>query len=581
MNTERCSEPPTKYHAVVVHGKRQNEVFHVDARYSDLKMIGSGSYGVVCAAMDRKTNSRVAIKKVTDALADAVDAGRVLRELRLLRHIAGRENTLKIRDAYTYPPDMPEFEDVYIVTDLLETDMDRVLRSSQDLTSQHYRYFLYQLLRSVANMHKASVLHRDLKPSNLLCNANCDLVVCDFGLARGVSNTEKQPPNTARTGGRDAAPEDENDHLTEYVVTRWYRSPEILGESRYYGAAADIWSVGCIFGEMVDKRRKPIFRGSCPQNQLHLIAAALGCPTEDEIAFCTSATARKSMQKVCGSTKVNGRGPWDFKERFPDADPQAVDLLQKMLLFDPRKRITAEEALNHPYLHEVHLHWPKMKKIPKFDFSFEKLHHDCNRDRIIPNKDLRNLFLYEVNKYRPVQCHIPTPLYQKKKKVQAKSTSISSERPQILKLCPKSNQGDSGGVGPNANTATANILPVIGGKEPNTVAANKKAHVHPPRETNKKVARGRVVVAHKKGGHDNVTKFFRKRNPASVVPAIANTAQKDRLSQSLKPPETHKHKMLGKGGKSASASALLRKPPGAVKTKPRKSLIRRASGHVF
>lgn len=559
-------QEPVKYHAVSVHGKTQSEVFNVDPRYTNLKIIGSGSYGVVCAARDTKTNSRVAIKKVTDALADLVDAGRVLRELRVLRHIAGRENTLRIRDTYTYPPDTPDFEDVYIVTDLLETDMDRVLRSQQGLSSQHFRYFLYQLLRSVANMHEASVLHRDLKPSNLLCNANCDLVVCDFGLARGVSSTEKQPPNTARPGGRDA-PEDDDDHLTEYVVTRWYRAPEILGESRYYGAAADIWSVGCIFGEMVDKRRKPIFRGSCPQNQTKLIASALGCPTEAEIEFCTSATARKSMQKVCEATKVNNSGPWDFRERFPDADPKALDLLQKMLVFDPRKRITAEEALKHPYLHDVHVHWPKTKNMAKFDFSFEKVHHELNRDRVIPKRDLQYLFLYEVNKYRPVQCRIPTPLYHKKPKAVA-STSTSSVSAQVLNLrSSRSNQ-------------ELPSLPSIGGVEQGAGTTEKK--------DKQKVTRGNVIMVHKKGGiSDNAARFFRKVQPASVVPA--GIVKKDKLSQSLKPADSHKLKMLGKSGKkSASSNAILRRQTtGAVqsqskKPKPRRqNLIRRASRNLF
>jgi len=537
--------------AVPVHGKSQHEVFHVEERYSNLKVIGSGSYGVVCSAVDTTTNSKVAIKKVTDALEDLVDAGRVLRELRLLRHIGGRENTLKIRDTYTYPPDTPDFEDVYIVTDLMETDMDRVLRSSQGLSTQHFGYFLYQLLRSVANMHHASVLHRDLKPSNLLVNANCDLVVCDFGLARGVSNTAKQPPNTGRTD-RGRAPlrtidDDTNDFLTEYVVTRWYRPPEILAESPYYGAAADIWSVGCIFGEMLDKRRRPIFRGKNPQNQMQLIVSALGCPTDAELDFCTSTSSRGVIRKVCERTKAEGIKPWDFQERFKGVDHLALDLLQKMLVFDPNKRITASEALCHPFLAEVHSHWHKMRPSPKFDFSFEKVHHDCHRDRIIPKKHLQNLFLYEVNKYRTVRCRIPTPLHLKRAPSAPKSGNgsrgkrFSEPGTQILKI-DHTNQQDA--LDDNIST-----LPMIGGSSATLVEKGAKES---KMKGSSKMKEPEPKVKEKEVKGKNKLSF-RKRVPVMPV-------KEDKFSKTLKPPSDNRDKMLSRTRrKSTSTSALLQR----------------------
>jgi mitogen-activated protein kinase 1/3 len=562
---------PSRFIPVSVHGKTQHEVFHVDEKYSDLKIIGSGSYGVVCAATDTSTNTKVAIKKITDALDDLVDAGRVLRELRLLRHIGGRENTLKIKDTYTYPPDTPDFDDVYIVTDLMETDMDRVLRSSQGLSSQHFGYFMYQLLRSVANMHRACVLHRDLKPSNLLVNANCDLVVCDFGLARGVSSTAKQPPNTARTGDRrsdirSATTEDDdtNDYLTEYVVTRWYRPPEILAESPWYGAAADIWSVGCIFGEMLDKRRRPIFRGNNPQNQMQLIIAALGSPTEEELDFCTSTSSRGVIRRVCESVKSERCAPWNFEERFPGTDPKALDLLRKMLVFDPKKRITAEEALNHPFLQEVHAHWHKMEKIPKFDFSFEKVHHDCTRDRIIPKQHLQQLFLYEVNKYRSVLCRIPTPLHLRKN-TPSRRDKKTSDAVQILQLSHRNKPSNQMVSDDNVST-----LPMISNMD--YASAKKQSN-----RANKVENRTSNVANSKKSAKlDRSAKLFRKVQPATVVPS--NMIKKDKLSQSLKPMD-NKDKMLSRTKKkSASSSALLRRNSS---TKSSSSLIRRASKKIF
>lgn len=127
----------------------------------------------------------------------------------------------------TVPPGRVDFDDIYLVTNLMESDMERIIRSNQALTDQHYQYFIYQILRGLKYIHSANVLHRDLKPSNLLVNANCDLAICDFGLARGFD-----------VEGMDT--------LTEYVVTRWYRAPELLCESPHYGKAVDVWGLGFV-----------------------------------------------------------------------------------------------------------------------------------------------------------------------------------------------------------------------------------------------------------------------------------------------------------------------------------------------
>jgi mitogen-activated protein kinase 1/3 len=393
----------------VVHGRNgRKEVFFVERhRYSQLEVVGSGSYGVVCKAVDNTNNRPVAIKKVKNVMKDEGDARRVLRELRVLRHLGGKANTLKIVDAYSYPPHTPLFEDVYIVTQLFETDFDKVLRSTQDLSEDHTAYFLYQLLRSTANMHANHILHRDLKPANLLVNANCDLVVCDMGLSRGVKNLVQPGKGSDDT-------QEEREHLTEYVVTRWYRPPEILAESPFYGASADVWSVGCIFGEMLSHTRRPIFKGTSPQNQMGLIVKALGIPSTSELDFCTSRESRGAIGRLCNTIRRENIKPWKFHERFPTANPLAVDLLEKMLKFDPRERITAEEAMRHPFLADVHSHWSPLPKARHFDFSFETAHNrDAARQPRIPKSDLQQLFLYEVNKYRCVSCPIDVPLYHK------------------------------------------------------------------------------------------------------------------------------------------------------------------------
>ena len=133
--------------------------------------------------------------------------------------------------------------------------MHRVIRT-QDLSDDHCQYFIYQTLRALKAMHSANVLHRDLKPSNLLLNANCDLKVCDFGLARSAASTE-----------------DNSGFMTEYVATRWYRAPEIMLTFKEYTKAIDVWSVGCILAEMLNG--KPLFPGKDCQYLPRLCPRAL------------------------------------------------------------------------------------------------------------------------------------------------------------------------------------------------------------------------------------------------------------------------------------------------------------------
>eukprot|EP00605_Chrysophyceae_sp_TOSAG23-4_P002258 GSChrysophyteH1.ASY1.ANO1.2502.1 assembled CDS len=310
--------------------------FFCDRRYQNLRPIGDGSYGFVASGVDTKTGNKVAIKKIKDVFADVVDAKRILREIKLLRHFSRHENIITINDIFSVDPDSTKFDDVYL--------------SQQVLTDQHFQYFLYQILRALKYIHSANVLHRDLKPSNILVNANCDLGLCDFGLARGFDVEGK-------------------DTLTEYVVTRWYRAPELLCETNHYGKGVDIWSVGCIFAELLV--HKAFFRGENPQHQLEIIVSKIGCPPMDKLGFIR-----------------------------PEARQAAIDILEKMLKFLPEERITVEEALAHHYLKDFHGQMEE-PDCATFDFDFEKndrLSVGCEEDN---REAVRASIFQEVCQFRP------------------------------------------------------------------------------------------------------------------------------------------------------------------------------------
>jgi serine/threonine protein kinase len=245
----------------------------------------------------------------------------------------------------------------------MDTDLHQIIRSPQELTDPHFQFFVYQILKGLKYVHSAGVLHRDLKPSNLLVNASCDLKIGDFGLAR--TSTES------------------NNFMTEYVVTRWYRAPELLLSCDSYDAAIDVWSVGCILGELL--ARKPILPGKDYIDQLKLIIRTLGTPSDEELEFISASKARSYIKALPWSTAPN------LMKMFPGASPDAVDLLSKMLQFDPRKRITVEEALAHPWLAELHNIEQEPTAAAAFKFDFEEQKMD--------EAELRRMVAEEMQQY--------------------------------------------------------------------------------------------------------------------------------------------------------------------------------------
>ncbi len=370
--------------------------FQIDERYQNLKPIGGrarfpkllsralnsplpfvsvgGSYGIVCKAEDTKKKDTVAIKKINNTFANLTDAKRILREIKLLRHLK-HENIISILDIMTVPQNVVNFEDVYLVTNLMETDLDRIIRSKQPMTEQHFQYFVYQMLLGLKFMHSAGVVHRDLKPANLLVNANCDLKICDFGLARGVSMEEESPD----------AP------LTEYVVTRWYRAPELLAGNQNYGFGVDVWALGCIFAELLNG--VPFFPGKDPKHQLKVIIDKTGSPSEEDLDFIDSEPVLKAIREIGFKAKV------PLKKYFPKTSDDAIAILDLMMMFDPGKRCTVDEALDHTFMKNLRQEGDDPVCPTPFNFDFEKEYEDAGAE--IPKAKLQELMHKERLALRP------------------------------------------------------------------------------------------------------------------------------------------------------------------------------------
>jgi len=315
--------------------------FHLPEEYIVEQLLGQGSYGQVCSATQRGAagGGKVAIKKITvgegiSGEMDALHSIRMLREVKCLRHLKSQPHIVTLHEVLVPPvreAGGSRPTEIYLVFELAFTDLGKVLRSKHELDGEHAQYLVYQTLEGLAHCHAAGVMHRDLKPDNLLLQQDCTLKITDFGLAVGTT--------------------DPSASLSNYVVTRWYRSPELLLASgdfdpaELYSPALDIWSVGCIFGELL--RRKPLFPGESTFHQLKLIMTVLGSPAQGHDDHVSDPELKKYL-RTAGPPAIQ------LQECLPkNTSPYAIDLLTKMLAFDPKRRITAEEALSHPYFADI------------------------------------------------------------------------------------------------------------------------------------------------------------------------------------------------------------------------------------
>uniref|UniRef100_A0A7N8X9J8 mitogen-activated protein kinase n=1 Tax=Mastacembelus armatus TaxID=205130 RepID=A0A7N8X9J8_9TELE len=316
-----------------------NTVWEVPEKYTRLRQIGTGAYGSVCSAINEKTKEKVAIKKLHRPFQSEIFAKRAYRELRLLKHMK-HENVIGLLSVFTPASCLSDFQDFYLVMPYMFTDLSKV---RGHLSEDKVQFLVYQMLCGLRYIHKAGIIHRDLKPGNLAVNQDCELKILDFGLARST----------------DA-------EMTGYVVTRWYRAPEVILNWMHYTQTVDIWSVGCIMAEMING--KTLFKGKDYMDQLTQIMKVTGVPGPEFIQKLDSPEVGITAVGVC------------------------IDLLEKMLVLDGDERPTAELALEHPYFDNL--------RDPE-DFPQPASYDDSHDNATMPLDEWKRLCFSEVKSFVP------------------------------------------------------------------------------------------------------------------------------------------------------------------------------------
>jgi len=253
----------------------------------------------------------VAIKKIrmkNSSEGLSIDA---IREIKLLQELE-HPNVMKVLDIFNHE------QNINIVMPFMDTDLSDVVNSDVVISPADIKAYMKMIVQGVDYCHRNWVLHRDLKPGNILVGTDGVLKLADFGLAKLYGSPNRE--------------------LSHQACTLWYRAPELLLGAKWYGTAADMWSVGCIFGELM--LRKPMFAGDSEMNQLSVIFGNLGTPKDDDWP---------DMVSLPQYTKFTACQGIPMKQKFSAATDDALDLLEKMLLFDPQRRLTAAEVLQHRY----------------------------------------------------------------------------------------------------------------------------------------------------------------------------------------------------------------------------------------
>lgn len=304
----------------------------VKKRYAVSKRIGRGCYGVVFQGHKiskegkKVVDSDCAIKKIMSAFRNANDAQRVYREVMYLRELQGHENIVVLREVINAVDD----RHLYLIFELMDSSLHMALRVKA-LQTIHKPYIIYQIMRGLKFIHSAGIMHRDLTPANLLLSKSSDCKIADFGWAR----------TSPASGEEDAA------QMSSYTGTRWYRCPEIVFDGRYYTTSIDVWAAGCIAGELYADG--PLLPGTSTIDMTEKMIELLGKPTDYDIVSLNAPDAEVAMEPVAPGPAYNG-----IEKRFPQENQDMQDFMHLLMQWDPSKRLTASEALTHPFLGAHH-----------------------------------------------------------------------------------------------------------------------------------------------------------------------------------------------------------------------------------
>ncbi len=392
------------------------------ADYTIGRRLGSGSYSTVWEGTHNATGKKVAIKREDRIFEDLTDCKRILREIRLLRALK-HPNIVRLLDLRA--PKSQKLDTIFLILELANTDLKAVVKSaSLMLSAEQVQSTLYEILKGLKYIHSAGVLHRDIKPGNVLLSAEHKPIICDFGLARSVTqgtgqstfvkkmrsffskqpSTELKPEDKAISPPLEGKEEEKGvemrqdlpvlqKQLTAYVVTRWYRAPEIILVQTDYGPGIDIWAVGCIFAELLSMMkdhmrigadRRVLFPGgscypyspirgdrvkaglsSLGSDQLNVIIDVLGTPAAEDCTFI------KDPAKLQVLLDMPKKPPRNLAEKYPGATPEMIDLLSKMLVFNPYKRLTVDMCLDHPYFASIRQKSEETAASHPLNFAFE------------------------------------------------------------------------------------------------------------------------------------------------------------------------------------------------------------------
>ena len=329
-------------------------------KYEVLGVVGEGAYGIVYKCRNKETDKFVAIKKFKE-IEDKLVQKTMKRELKMLQMLK-HDNVVDFQEAFIYK------ENLFLVFEYVEKNLLEVLEKyPEGLNPKLIRSFVFQMCKAVHYLHMKNIIHRDVKPENLLVDENMNLKLCDFGFARKISLNQEN---------------NNVDAMTDYVATRWYRSPELLLSNGIYGPEVDYWAIGCIMGELADGN--PMFPGENEVDQLDCIIKVLGnLPSDLENMFY-------SNEIYNGKDLLQVSRPESLERRyFGKLGPTAIDFMKGLLQLDPNKRLNDENVFKHKYFN-CFMNEPENKYI--LDYLGKKNNsNNTNKNNKVEAKVINNM----------------------------------------------------------------------------------------------------------------------------------------------------------------------------------------------